>query len=227
MLFNPQVLAELQQTCARYNACLVAVSKTKPVAAIEAVYQTGQRDFGENYVQELSEKAGQLPQDIRWHFIGHLQTNKVKQVVPYAHLIHGVDSKRLLSEINKEAGKSGKMIHCLLQVFIANEATKFGLSESELYSILDQLEAGALPHVQVSGLMGMATNTDEEQVIRAEFRHLKSVFDECKARYPKAAGHFTELSMGMTSDYRIALEEGSTMIRIGSAIFGEREYARK
>lgn len=227
MLFDPQALQSLQHACSARQACLVAVSKTKPVDAIRAVYDAGHRDFGENYVQELIEKASQLPGDIRWHFIGHLQTNKVRQIVPIVHLIHGVDSPRLLREIDKEAGKTGRKVDCLLQVFIASEETKFGLSESELHALMQSAETGAFPHVRLRGLMGMATNTEDEATIRAEFRSLHTLFERCKTSYPHAAANFSALSMGMTSDYQIALEEGSTLIRIGSAIFGARDYANR
>jgi hypothetical protein len=225
MLVNLQALQELRSVCALHRASLVAVSKTKPAEAIAEAYAAGQRDFGENYVQEMCEKAEQLPRDIRWHFIGHLQTNKVRQIVGFVHLIHGVDSLRLLKEINKEAGKACRVVNCLLQVFIANEVTKFGLSESELTELLEAVETGDFAHVKILGLMGIATNTRDVAVIRNEFRTLRVLYEKCKQSHPHAAAGFSEVSMGMTSDYSIALEEGSTMIRVGSAIFGSRSYA--
>lgn len=194
----------------------MAVSKTRTSAAIRALYDLGHRDFGENYVQELVAKAAELPPDIRWHFIGHLQTNKVKQVVPLVQLIHGVDSLRLLQAIDRESRKAGRTGSCLLQVHIAREETKFGLNESELMALVRSLpEYG---NVVVKGLMGMASLTEDRERIRAEFRQLKGLFDRCNAL---GAG-FTELSMGMSADYDLAIEAGSTMVRIGSLLFGER-----
>jgi pyridoxal phosphate enzyme (YggS family) len=193
---------------------LVAVSKTKPVEDIKELYDLGHRDFGENYVQELGEKYPLLPQDIRWHYIGHLQSNKVKYIAPYVHLIHGVDSLKLLKEINKQAQKNNRVIHCLLQVYIAQEETKFGLDEKELSELLASGEFSELKNVKVQGLMGMASFTEDTNKIRNEFMHLKSLFD----KYDQ----FTTLSMGMSSDYTIAIEEGSTMVRIGSLLFGHR-----
>ncbi|MCX6319931.1 MAG: YggS family pyridoxal phosphate-dependent enzyme [Bacteroidetes bacterium] len=196
---------------------LVAVSKTKPEEDILELYQLGQRDFGENYVQELVEKAAHLPRDIRWHFIGHLQTNKVKLIAPFVQLVHGVDSLKLLKEINKEAGKQGRVIDCLLQVFIAQEETKFGLDETELASLLNELTNQPLSHVQVCGLMGMASFTDDSEKVRMEFRQLRTLFEKYNP------GTWTILSMGMSSDYAIAAAEGSTLVRIGSLLFGERQ----
>ena len=196
---------------------LVAVSKTKPVEDILALYKLGQRDFGENYVQEMVGKAGQLPRNIRWHFIGHLQTNKVKFIAPFVHLIHGVDRLKLLKEINKEALKNKRVLDVLLQVHIAQEETKFGLDEVELDEILYGNNNGVneLKNVRVAGLMGMASLTNDMNKVRAEFVHLKRLFD----KYEK----LQTLSMGMSSDYKIAIEEGSNMVRIGSLIFGERD----
>lgn len=197
---------------------LVAVSKTKPVEEIRELYELGHRDFGENYVQELVEKAAQLPHDIRWHYIGHLQRNKVKYIVPFVYLIHGVDSMKLLKEIHRQGEKAGKKINCLLQVHIAREETKFGLDESEVNEIMHQSAVDPLNHVQVLGLMGMATFTENMDLVRREFRMLNTLFSSLKNKNPD----FSILSMGMSSDYRIAVEEGSTMVRIGSLIFGDR-----
>ncbi|OSZ80057.1 YggS family pyridoxal phosphate enzyme [Chitinophagaceae bacterium IBVUCB2] len=193
---------------------LVAVSKTKPVEDILELYHLGQRDFGENYVQELVEKAEKLPKDIRWHFIGHLQTNKVKLIAPFVQLIHGVDSLKLLKEINKQAAKSNRVIDCLLQVHIAQEETKFGFDEEELKMVMEQLEDSALNNVRITGLMGMASFTEDMELVKAEFQTLKAIFDQ----YPK----LSILSMGMSSDYKVAVAEKSNMVRIGSLLFGQR-----
>lgn len=209
-----QIVQELQQA----NATLVAVSKTKPVEDIRELYALGQRDFGENYVQELTEKQPQLPADIRWHFIGHLQSNKIKFIVPFVHLIHGVDRLSLLEEINKQALKQQRVIDCLLQVYIAREETKFGLDETELDQIMSQMQQGLFPGVQICGLMGMASFTDHEPQIRSEFQQLRSLYQKYRALHPS----FQYLSMGMSGDYQIALAEGSTMVRIGSLLFGAR-----
>ena len=204
-----------------FHATLVAVSKKKPAQEIRELYDHGHRDFGENYVQELVEKQKELPADIRWHFIGHLQSNKVKSIAPFVHLIHGVDSPGLLKEINRQAEKNNRVIDCLLQLYIANEETKFGLSFQEAEEILSSAEWTALNNVSIKGLMGMATLTGDADKIRAEFRSLKTFFDAVnKKNLPYASLQY--LSMGMTGDYKTALEEGSNMIRIGSAIFGER-----
>ena len=209
---------------------LVAVSKTKPVEDILALYKMGQRDFGENYVQEMVAKATQLPRNIRWHFIGHLQSNKVKLIAPFVHLIHGVDRLKLLKEIDKEAAKQKRVLDVLLQVHIAQEETKFGLDEEELDEILSGNNNGIneLKDVHVTGLMGMASLTDDMNKVRAEFAHLKRLFDKYEKPSLVSAGQTTNyelrtLSMGMSSDYKIAIEEGSNMVRIGSLIFGERE----
>jgi pyridoxal phosphate enzyme (YggS family) len=215
-----QILSELNG-----KATLVAVSKTKPVEDIRELYDLGQRDFGENYVQELLEKQPQLPADIRWHFIGHLQSNKVKYIAPFVHLVHGVDSLSLLKEINKQALKNNRVIDCLLQVHIASEETKFGLDEDELSSLLDMIAAnpGAFGHIRICGLMGMASFSDNEALIRKEFAILKTLFSKyAQSSIPNI--QFSILSMGMSSDYKIALEEGSTMVRIGSLLFGQRNY---
>lgn len=205
----------LIKSLANTDTTLVAVSKTKPVEDVVELYSLGQRDFGENYVQELVDKSNQLPKDIRWHFIGHLQTNKVKLIVPFVQLIHGVDSLKLLKEINKEAAKAGKVVDCLLQVHIAQEETKFGFDETELFEALTQAEALGLTGVRICGLMGMASFTDDAGMVRTEFKKLKEIFDKYK--------QFQILSMGMSGDYKIAIEEGSTMVRIGSLLFGERQ----
>lgn len=256
------LLAELKG-----KAQLIAVSKTKPVEDISALYELGQRDFGENYVQELVDKQAQLPSDIRWHFIGHLQSNKVKYIAPFVHLIHGVDSARLLKEIDKQAARNRRKIACLLQVHIAWEETKFGLDEAELAEVMQALrsgksgsagisnsvdasgkpvspegsdpvdpsgnpDAGEYNHVSVQGLMGMASFTEDPDKVRSEFHTLKSLFDQYfhPVGIPSAIATPSEatppaasiLSMGMSGDYRMALEEGSTMVRIGSLLFGSR-----
>lgn len=195
---------------------LIAVSKTKPNENILEAYKANQKDFGENYVQELVTKAQTLPKDIRWHFIGHLQRNKVNEIIPFVYLIHGVDSERLLREINKEAQKINKQVSVLLQVFIAKEETKFGLDEQELKSILEK--KSEFPLVKICGLMGMASNTQDNIQIKKEFQFLSSLFEKNKKLNPE----FEILSMGMSSDYKLAIECGSNMIRIGSAIFGAR-----
>lgn len=203
---------------------LVAVSKTKPVEDIKALYDLGQRDFGENYVQELVEKQLLLPSDIRWHFIGHLQSNKVKYIAPFVHLIHGVDSYKLLLEIEKQAAKNLRTIQCLLQIHIAREETKFGFNAAELADMMEILKKGQLQHVQVRGLMGMASFTEDEQHIQNEFIYLNGLFDEyfpsSDLRLPTS--DFPILSMGMSSDYRLAIACGSNMIRVGSLLFGAR-----
>jgi PLP dependent protein len=199
---------------------LVAVSKFHPAEAIKEAYAAGQRIFGESRVQELCEKRPLLPPDIEWHFIGHLQTNKIKQIVPFVSLIHGVDSAKLLKEINKEGEKIGRAVPCLLQIFVAQEETKFGLSPNECRALVSEVKN--YPFVQLCGLMGMASLTDDPKQIRAEFGQLKSLFDELKAEMNLPA--FKELSMGMSEDYPLAVECGSTMVRIGSRIFGIRQY---
>lgn len=202
------------------HVTLVAVSKTKPAEMIREAYEAGQRDFGENYVQELEEKHKLLPVDIRWHAIGHLQSNKVKYIAPFVHLIHGVDSLKLLQEINKQGAKNNRVINCLLQVYIASEETKFGFDLQECEELIGSSTLSGLPHVKVIGFMGMASNTDDEAQVRREFKSLKSLFDKLKSKNPD----LTVLSMGMSSDFKMAIEEGSTMVRIGSSIFGERNY---
>lgn len=204
---------------------LVAVSKTKPAELLMEAYRHGQRAFGENKVQELVGKYEQLPKDIEWHFIGHLQTNKVKYIAPFVHLIHGVDSFKLLKSIDSEAKKVGRIIPCLLQFFIAEEESKFGLSLDEATEILSSVEFKLLKNVQISGVMGMATYTDDERQVKKEFANLKSIFARLKSDYFTNNSDFKEISMGMSGDYVLAVEEGSTMVRIGSTIFGERNYS--
>ena len=206
------------------DVTLVAVSKTKPAESIKELYDLGQRDFGENYVQELVDKQAQLPLDIRWHFIGHLQTNKIKYIAPFVHLIHGVDSFKLLNEINKQAVKNNRVIRVLLQVHIAQEETKFGLDEKELEQLLnsDTDVLQALQNIKIEGFMGMSSFTDNKDLIRKEFQYLKSLYDKY-SNLQIANCKLQRLSMGMSGDYGIAIEEGSTMVRIGSLIFGERK----
>ena len=203
---------------------LVAVSKYHPVEMLQEAYDAGQRIFGESHVQELDAKQKVLPTDIEWHFIGHLQTNKVKYIAPYVALIHAVDTLKLLKEINKQAEKVGRTIDCLLQVHVAKEETKFGFLPDELREMLEGNEWKELKNVRIRGLMCMATNTDDESQIHREFHEVKELFDELKTRRFHNDSTFTELSMGMSDDYKIAIAEGSTMIRVGSLIFGARNY---
>ena len=214
-----QVLSELPE-----GVRLVAVSKFHPNEAIEEAYNAGQRVFGESKVQEMTAKYESLPKDIEWHFIGHLQTNKIKYIVPYVTLIHGVDSYKLLTEINKQAAKAGRMVNCLLQLHIAQEETKFGFSFDECREMLTGDEWKELKNIRICGLMGMATNTDDTSLIKNEFHNIHELFTELKNSVFKGDEYFCELSMGMSHDYPIAIREGSTMIRIGTSIFGEREY---
>lgn len=204
---------------------LIAVSKTQPIEAIEEAYQAGQRDFGENKVQEMLPKYEQLKHlDINWHLIGHLQTNKVKYIVPFVKLIHSVDSFKLLQEINKQSLKYTKITECLLQFHIAEEDTKFGLDYSEAVQILNSEDYKAMHNVRICGVMGMATFTEDMEQVRREFRSLKQIFDNLKENFFKNNSEFKEISMGMSGDWQIAVEEGSTMLRIGTSIFGERNY---
>ncbi len=203
---------------------LVAVSKTKPNVAILKAYEAGQRVFGENKVQELTQKFEELPKDIDWHFIGHLQTNKVKYIAPFVGLIHGVDSLKLLKTIDKEGKKNDRTISVLLQFHVAEESTKFGLNLAEAKEILQSEEFANFDHVAVRGVMGMATYTDDENQVRREFQQLKNIFDQLKAEFFAEQDSFSEISMGMSGDYQLAVEAGSTMVRIGSTIFGERIY---
>ena len=215
-----QVVDETKGTTAK----LVAVSKYHPVESLREAYDCGQRVFGESHVQELCMKYDVLPKDIQWHFIGHLQTNKVKYIAPFVSLIHAVDTMKLLCEINKQAMKNDRVIPCLLQVHIAKEETKFGFTPQELLSFLEEGEWRNLNNVKISGIMCMATNTDDEQQIRTEFKTVKQLYDQVKNQYFNDCDCFSELSMGMSHDYHIALQEGSTMIRVGSKIFGARNY---
>ncbi|HEY8689172.1 MAG TPA: YggS family pyridoxal phosphate-dependent enzyme [Chitinophagaceae bacterium] len=204
------------------NIALIAVSKIKPTEDIQALYNLGQRDFGENYVQELVDKYEALPKDIRWHFIGHLQTNKVKYIAPFVSLIHGVDSFKLLKEINKQGEKNNRIINCLLQIYIAEEETKFGLNEDELDDITGSAELKNLKNIKICGMMGMASFTENKQTIRNEFRYLQALFHSYK-KLSTDNCQLATLSMGMSADYKVAIEEGSNMVRIGSLIFGERK----
>lgn len=207
-------------------ACkIIVVTKTQPLESIRAVYDAGHREFGENKVQELISRYESLPRDINWHLIGHLQSNKVRYIAPFIGLIHSVDSLKLLQEINKQALKIPRIIPCLLQVHIAGEDTKFGFSEQEILDMLKTSSLNDLKHVTISGLMGMATFTDNKDQVGREFRGLRSLFEKLKAMELPACVKMEELSMGMSGDFNIALKEGSTMIRVGTAIFGERNYA--
>ena len=220
MAVNVEKYMEIMAELKKQRVTLVAVSKTKPNEDIQALYDLGQRDFGENYVQELVDKHAVLPKDIHWHFIGHLQTNQVKYIAPFVHLIHGVDSLKLLQEINKQAAKSGKIIDCLLQVHIAQEETKFGMDEAELevtHSTMTEL-----PNVRIVGMMGMASFSEDLQKVRGEFHYLKTLYTKC-SELGIVSSELRILSMGMSGDYTIAIEEGSTMVRIGSLLFGARE----
>lgn len=206
---------------------LVAVSKTKTQEEIMEVYKAGIKDFGENKVQELGPKSEALPKDIRWHFIGHLQTNKVKYIAPFVYCIQSVDSLKLLKEINKEAQKSNRVINCLLQVYIAREETKFGFSLEELKETVESQEFKVLNNVLICGVMGMATYSPDETLVKSEFRELTHIFNNLKTCYFSTHPEFSEISMGMSSDYKWAIECGSTIVRVGSSIFGERKYISK
>ncbi len=204
---------------------LIAVSKTKPVEDIQAMYELGQRHFGENKVQELTDKYEQLPKDIHWHAIGHLQTNKVKYIASFVHLIHAVDSLKLLKEISKRAKQSDRVVDCLLQLHIAEEDTKFGLDETELHQLLESDSYAAFQNIRIRGLMGMATFTYNKDQVKREFAGLKKLFDQTKAKYFADEDSFDTLSMGMSGDFELAIEEGSNMVRIGSLLFGSRNYS--
>ena len=219
MPVNSDSYKKISTELADKNVTLVAVSKTKPAEEILELYKLGQRDFGENYVQELTEKYEQLPKDIQWHFIGHLQSNKVKYIASFVSLIQGVDSEKLLSEIDKQAKKNNCVIDCLLQVHIAKEETKFGFNEKELQELLNT-NFTDYKNVRIQGLMGMASFTDDMEKVRTEFKLLKSLFDRYVFTIHNSS--FTILSMGMSADYKIAIEEGSNMARIGSLLFGKR-----
>jgi len=216
-----KILEQLRPT----NTKLVAVSKTKPVEQIQELYEQGQRIFGESKAQELTDKYEALPKDIEWHMIGHLQRNKVKYIAPYISLIHSVDSPRLLKEINKQARKVDRVIDCLLQYHIADEESKYGFSKDTAEELLNSDVFAQMEHVRIVGVMGMATFTDDQDQIRREFQYLHQIFDDLKANHFADQESFCERSMGMSGDYQIAVEEGSTMVRIGTLLFGEREYA--
>ena len=209
------------------NAKLVAISKTHAPEVVMQAYDAGQRDFGENKVQELITKYEALPKDIQWHLVGHLQRNKVKYIAPFVSLIQSVDSAKLLKEIDKNAQKNSRIIDCLLQVYIADEDTKFGLSNEEVIEILESDAYANMENIRVVGLMGMATFTDNTEQVRMEFRKLNEFFDQVKQKYFADSSNFNTLSMGMSSDYKIAIEEGATLIRVGSSIFGGRIYDTK
>lgn len=219
--FYKKIIGELKDK----NVTLVAVSKTKPAEEIKELYDLGQKDFGENYVQELAEKCERLPKDIQWHFIGHLQTNKVKYIAPFVSLIQGVDSFKLLREINKEAKKNNRVINCLLQVHIAKEETKFGLDEEELDEIIKSAnkKENDLKNVFIEGLMGMASFTEHTETVKTEFQSLKNLFDKYSSIHTENC-YLKKLSMGMSADYKIAIDHGCNMVRIGSLLFGERNY---
>lgn len=210
------------QTQLPENVCLIAVSKTKPASAIQEAYDAGQRDFGENKVQELVEKHAQLPKDIRWHLIGHLQTNKVKYAAEFVYLIHAVDSLKLLIEIDKQAKKYARVQKVLLQFFIAQEETKFGLNLTEALDLLESATYKELQNIEICGVMGMASFTNNEQQIHKEFEQLRQIYHTLKQQYFAEQDSFSEISMGMSGDYPIAIKTGSTMIRVGSSIFGGR-----
>lgn len=218
------MLKQIQAELAPTNTRLVAVSKTKPNEKIEALHAQGQMDFGENRVSELVEKYETLPKDINWHFIGHLQTNKVKYIAPFVHFIHSVDSPRILKEINKQAARNERVISCLLQFKIAAEDSKYGLDWNSAKDLLESEAFSNFQNIQVVGVMGMATFTDDMTQVRGEFKRLKGFFEQLKTDYFSENEAFKEISMGMSGDYQIAIEEGSTMVRIGSLLFGARNY---
>ncbi|MEZ4904775.1 MAG: YggS family pyridoxal phosphate-dependent enzyme [Spirosomataceae bacterium] len=217
----PQNIQQIEAAIAP-NARLIAVTKTKPITMLMEAYNASFKRYGENKVQEMVAKYEQMPKDIEWHLIGHLQSNKVKYIAPFVAMIHSIDSLRLLQEVNKQALKNSRIIDCLLQIFIAQEETKFGLSEQEVEELLDSESYQSLKNVRIVGLMGMASNTEDETQIRKEFGGLKQFFDRLNRTYFTAAHQLTELSMGMSNDYLLAVEEGSTLVRVGSAIFGSR-----
>ena len=206
------------------NVTLIAVSKTKPVSDLQEAYDAGQRSFGENKALEMRDKYQELPKDIQWHFFGHLQTNKIKYIAPYVTLIHAIDSLSLLEAVNKEAAKNNRVIDCLLQFHIAQEETKFGLDIEEAKSLLESESFKNLKNINICGVMGMATFTDDVVQVRNEFKNLRNIFEALKENYFKANDSFKEISMGMSDDYPIAIEEGATMVRVGSKIFGARNY---
>jgi pyridoxal phosphate enzyme (YggS family) len=217
-------LAQVKSSFPNPGCQLIAVSKTKPLSDLQAAYAAGIRDFGENKVQEIQAKQPEMPADTRWHMIGHLQSNKIKYIAPFVHLIHGVDSFKLLLEIDKQGKKIDRPIPVLLQIHIATEESKFGFDRDELEAMISSPEFANLTHVQIQGLMGMASFTENQEQIRTEFRGLKQLYEDLKKRALPSFVNLQELSMGMSGDYQIAQEEGSTMVRIGSSIFGARNY---
>jgi pyridoxal phosphate enzyme (YggS family) len=222
MPVNQQAYHQLIKDFSDKSVTLVAVSKTKPVSDIQELYDLGQRDFGENYVQELIDKVPVLPSDIRWHFIGHLQRNKVKYILPFVHLIHGVDSLRLLLEIEKQAAKIGRHVNVLIQLYIAGEETKFGLDETELNELILHIEGHPLQYVSIKGMMGMASFVEDKAILEKEFTYLNSLYQKTKSlNIPSFS--FDTLSMGMSGDYQLAIQQGSNMVRIGSLLFGARK----
>lgn len=224
-MVNEEVYQKISEELSAKKVTLVAVSKTKPVEDIQALYNLGQRDFGENYVQELVQKQKELPADIRWHFIGHLQSNKAKYIAPFVYMIESIDNEKLLREVSRQAAKNNRTIDCLLQIHIAEEETKFGLNEAELELLINKIKTNdnGFQNICVKGLMGMASNTDDEQKIRSEFQHLKALFSKYSSISTNNS-QFSTLSIGMSSDYNIAIAEGSNTVRIGSLLFGARNY---
>ncbi len=221
---NITAFEEIKYELNQHKARLVAVSKTQSIEKIAALYHAGQRIFGENKVQEMCDKQSVLPNNIEWHLIGHLQRNKVKYIAPFVSMIHSVDSMKLLQEINKQALNSNRIIACLLQFHIAQEETKFGLNEAEASQLLQSPTFLEMKNIAICGVMGMATNTNNKALIKQEFMQLQSIFDSLKIQHFKNDSRFKEISMGMSSDYKIALQCGSTLVRIGSKLFGERNY---
>ncbi|MCQ2326511.1 MAG: YggS family pyridoxal phosphate-dependent enzyme [Bacteroidales bacterium] len=209
------------------NVCLIAVSKTKPVEAIQEAYDCGQRVFGENKAQEMRDKHAVLPHDIQWHMIGHLQENKIKYIIPYVTMIHSIDSLKLLKEVNKKAIQCERVVDCLIEMDISHEDSKFGLSIEELRDMLESEDFQAMNNVRICGLMGIGSITDDREKTRQEFRNLKNMFEDIRKEYFQDKEYFTHISMGMSGDYDIAIEEGSTFVRVGSKIFGERDYSKK
>lgn len=201
---------------------LIAVSKTKPVSMLQEAYDVGQRHFGENYVQEIVEKQPLLANDIEWHFIGHLQSNKVKYIAPFVKCIHAVESEKLLAEINKQAAKNNRSIECLLQIHIAEEESKFGFNPENAIAEIRKIDFSKYPNITINGVMGMASFVDDQDQVRREFQSLKQIFDELKKECFSTSNSFKEISMGMSGDYKMAIDEGSTMVRVGSSIFGSR-----
>ncbi len=224
MAVNTQQYLSIINELTDQGVKLIAVSKTKPNEDIQTLYELGHRDFGENYVQELVDKQASLPNDIHWHFIGHLQSNKVKYIAPFVYMIHGVDSEKLLQEINKQGLKQNKIIDCLLQVHIATEETKFGFDGPALHEFLLSQRLSSYTNVRIRGLMGMASFSDNQQLLNQEFTILKTYFDKAKMAFPN--GQFDVLSMGMSGDYALAISKGSNMVRIGSLLFGARNYTK-